>query len=821
MGTKNRALYCIFDAHKARAMTISYNWLSEYLPRTIDPEVLSGILTSIGLEVESLTPYESIKGGLKGVLIGEVLTCEQHPNADKLKVTTVNIGAEAPIQVVCGASNVAAGQKVLVATVGTTIYPTGGEPLTMKVAKIRGTESFGMICAEDELGLGTSHEGIMVLPATAIPGEPAASLFEPYSDWIYEIGLTPNRMDAMSHLGVARDVCAYLSHHEQEAKVVSPLQVSLPASTTPAPVSVQIEAKEACERYAGVCITGVTVQESPAWLKNRLMAIGQRPINNIVDITNYILHETGQPLHAFDLQAVGKQVNVRCLPEGTPFTTLDGVERKLGAEDLMICNATEGMCIAGVFGGAKSGVTTATQGIFLESAWFHPVSIRKTSVKQGLRTEAATRFEKGVDISATVNVLQRAALLIQQVAGGVIEGSVIDVYPAPKPKQTVSVSYAYIRKLGGKDYAPATVKQILTSLGFELLLETADEITLAVPYNKPDISLPADIVEEVIRIDGLDNIAIPSTITITPAVEQLGKKEALKEKIAQYLAGRGFVEILTNSITNSQYFSEEVLSHTVKMMNNLSAELDVLRPSMLETGLETVAYNLNRKNLSLQLFEFGKTYAISSEGKYVEEEQLCLYLTGKVQEDTWLEQARAMDIFYAKGITAHILQSAGITGVHFKQEESGVLQILHGQRLLGSILEVGKQKAAMFDIKQPVFYVNIPFLALQKAALSKSIVYKEVSRFPAVQRDLALVLNKDVQYAAIEAAVATVKLPKLQSIRLFDIFESDKLGEGKKSMAINFTFMDEEKTLTDKETDAMMTKLTQAFEQQLGAEIRK
>jgi len=806
-------------------MTISYNWLSEYLPKSIEPEALSKILTSIGLEVESLEAYESIKGGLKGLVVGEVLTCDQHPNADKLKITSVNTGGESPLQIVCGATNVAAGQKVIVATVGTTIYPITGDPLTMRVAKIRGVESQGMICAEDEIGVGTSHDGIMVLSPDAIPGTPAASLFTPYNDWIYEIGLTPNRMDAMSHLGVAKDVCAYLTHHEQEAKPVSPLGQSFKSDSKELAIKVTVENQEACPRYAGVTITGVTVKESPDWLKNRLLAIGQRPINNIVDITNYILHETGQPLHAFDADAIkGGEVVVKNMTEGSSFITLDDKERKLSAEDLMICNgAGEGMCIAGVFGGSKSGVTTTTTKIFLESAWFHPVSVRKTSLRHGLRTEAATRFEKGVDISGCVQVLQRAASLIKQVAGGIIASDVIDVYPSPKDKTEVAVKYHYIKKLSGKNYHPDKVKKILTALGFEVIKEDIDELKVSVPYNKPDISIPADIVEEIIRIDGLDNIEIPTSITISPAIAASGVKEALKDKIAGYLVGLGFVEILTNSITNSKYFSEEVLAGSVKMLNNLSVELDVLRPTMLETGLETVAYNLNRRNLHLQLFEFGKVYATDGIGQYHEEERLCIYLTGQSHEASWRGKPGIFDIYHGKGIAQAILQLTGLNELQFQPSanDAAVLELYVGKQKLGIVTEVDKKKTAAFDIKQTVVFVEINYLLLTQLVAQQKITYKEVNKFPTMQRDLALVVNRNTTYGMIEAVVKKLNIPRLSGLRLFDVFESDKLGEGKKSMAISFTFTDEEKTLTDKEADSMVAKLIQALEKEVGAEIRR
>lgn len=805
-------------------MTISYNWLCDYLPEAIEPEKLSKILTSIGLEVESLEKYESIRGGLAGLVIGEVLETSQHPNADKLKLTKVTIGAAEPLQIVCGAANVAAGQKVVVATIGTTIYPVTGDPLTMKLARIRSVESQGMICAEDEIGVGTRHDGILVMPADAVVGAPAADYFKPYSDWIYEIGLTPNRMDAMSHYGVARDVCAYLTHHIAEAKVKTPFTNGFSVGNPSLPIKVIIENTQACQRYAGVSISGVTVGDSPKWLKDRLVAIGLRSINNIVDITNFILHETGQPLHAFDADAItGGEVIVKNLPSGTPFMTLDEKERKLDAEDLMICNAKEGMCIAGVFGGLKSGVTAATKHIFLESAWFHPVSIRKTSVRHELRTDAATRFEKGVDISNTVNVLKRAALLIKEIAGGTIASEIVDVYPSPRPRTEVSLKNHYLKKLSGKNYHADAIKRILLSLGFEIVREGLDELRVAVPYSKPDITIPADIVEEILRIDGLDNIEIPATITISPAVEALGQKEALKDKIATYLVGQGFTEILTNSITNSRYFDEEVLAVTVKMINNLSEELNVLRPSMLETGLESIAYNLNRRNQNLRFFEIGKTYLTRAVGDYEETEHLCLYITGNDHEDSWREKSRSNDFYRLKGLATALFQLSGIGNLQFEKADGDglVLNLVCGKKQMGQLMQVSAQKLQAFDIKQPVFVLDIEFGSLLEAVSQNKIRYREVSKFPVMQRDLALVVSRGISFDQIEQTVKKLKLTRLQEMRLFDVFESEKLGADKKSMAISFLFADEEKTLTDKEVDAMITKLVQGFEKDLAAEIRK
>ena len=807
-------------------MTISYNWLSDYLPETIEPERLSKILTSIGLEVESMEQYENIKGGLKGLVIGEVLSCEPHANADKLKVTSVNIGAVEHLQVVCGAANVAAGQKVVVATVGTTIYPIGGEPLTMRVAKIRGVESYGMICAEDEIGIGTNHDGIMVLPTDTKVGSLAAEYFKPYNDVIFEIGLTPNRMDAMSHYGVAKDVCAYLTHHNnKETKVKNIFTNQLKADNNSLPITVTVENTAACPRYAGVSISGVTVKESPDWLKNKLTAIGVRSINNIVDVTNYILHETGQPLHAFDAAEIaGNKVLVKTLPDGTLFTSLDEKERKLTATDLMICDAQSNpMCIGGVFGGLTSGVKNTTSQIFLESACFDAIGIRKTSVHHELRTDAATRFEKGVDISNTVHVLKRAALLIKEVAGGTISSEVVDVYTSPKEKTQVAIKYHYLKKLSGKNYHPDAVKRILTSLGFEVLKEGMDELRIAVPYNKPDISLPADIVEEVLRIDGLDNIEIPTSITISPAIDDIAIKESLREKISTYLVGQGCNEIFTNSITNSKYFGEDILASSVKMMNNLSADLDVLRPSMLETGLESLAYNLNRRNNNLQLFEFGKTYHSKAVGHYKEQEHLCLYITGANHDDVWNEKSKAFNFYTTKGITQGIVALVGFGNIEFKKEEGNglIVQVIANKKQVATIVEVGKTKLQQFDIKQPVYFIDFNFTTLVQLVTNNKISYKEVTKFPTIQRDLAMVVNKNISFDAIEATIQKTKLNKLQQVRLFDVFESEKLGADKKSMAVNFTFLDEEKTLTDKEIDGMMNKLVQQFENELSAEIRK
>lgn len=805
-------------------MTISYKWFSEYLPVTIQPERLSQILTSIGLEVEKMEVFEEVRGGLQGLMIGEVMEATQHPNADKLKLTQVTTGGE-PLQIVCGAPNVAAGQKVVVATVGTTIYPTGGEPLTMKVAKIRGVESHGMICAEDEIGLGTSHAGIMVLPDDAQVGTSAIDYFQPFSDTIYEIGLTPNRMDAMSHWGVARDVCAYLSHHDGTTVKPKLPQTNFNADNNSLQISVRVEDEEACQRYSGVCIASVTVAESPKWLKEKLKAIGLRPINNIVDITNFIQHETGQPLHAFDYDAIGNHtVIVKKLPEGTPFVTLDEKERKLHSEDLMICDDTSPMCIAGVFGGLHSGVTAQTKNIFLESAWFNPVSIRKTSFRHGLRTDAATRFEKGIDISTTVTVLQRAAMLIKELTGAAIASAVIDVYPSPAAKAEVELKYAYLKKLSGKAYSSGTAKSILQNLGFEIAKADDEAISVKVPYHKPDISLPADLVEEILRIDGLDNITIPSSITITPSVEEDYKTEMLIEKISSLLTGAGFTEILTNSITNSAYFTEDELQHSVKLLNNLSSELNMLRPAMLHTALEVIGHNAARKNTALRLFEWGKTYSTRGVGTYEERPHLCLYATGVLTPPSWKGKNREVDFHYLKGVAASLLQALNINGAQWKEEEEATLQsalsLYIGKEKAGVMGIVKKQVSQKFDVKAPVMFADFYWDTLTQKASDKLKV-KELPKYPSVERDLAMVVPKATGYGAIDESIKKLRLSQLQDVRLFDIFESEKLGQDKKSLAVNFTFLDEEKTLTDKEIDGWMNKIMTTLETTLGAEIRK
>jgi len=808
-------------------MTISYNWLQEYLPVTLEPERLSKILTSIGLEVESFEKYESLKGGLKGLIVGEVISKEKHPNADKLSVTKVDTGGAELLQIVCGASNVAVGQKVVVAPIGTTIFPKSGDPLTMKLARIRGIESQGMICAEDEIGLGEDHNGIMVLPPETKTGSEVAALFETYSDFIFEIGLTPNRMDAMSHLGVSRDVCAYLSHHDgMDLKVKQPYPDQFREGVED-PLKVTIENTNACQRYAGISIKNIQVKDSPLWLQQKLRAIGQRPINNIVDITNFILHETGQPLHAFDITAIaGNQIIVTNPAEGTLFRTLDDKERKLSSADLLICDGNrEPMCIAGVFGGLNSGVNPGTTAIFLESAWFNPIDIRKTSFRHGLRTDAATHFEKNIDISNTVNVLKRAALLIQNITGGEIASKVVDVYPNPRKKTEVTLRHQFLKKLSGKSYTPETSKKILLALGFEIIVGNDEALTVQVPFSKPDIALPADLVEEIMRIDGLDNVEIPGSITISPSIEVDGFRQVLTEKTAGYLASVGFNEILTNSITNSAYYDEKELDMSVRLLNNLSADHNMMRPSMLETGLEALAYNINRKNADLRFFEFGKTYLQSGPGSYQETKKLCLYVTGNLGTDSWKGKSDRSDVYYIKGVVARILQLIGVEKADWEagtgtKLESG-LQITLKNETVIEIGIVAEKELKRFDIRQPVYFAEFSWEKLLDHRPKQGVQYRELPRQLPVLRDLAMVVDKAVPYEAIENSIRKLRLQKLEKLQLFDVFESEKLGKDKKSLAVSFTFLDEQKTLTDTEIDDMMQQLIKTLTQDLQVEIRK
>ncbi len=797
-------------------MTISYKWLSEYLPETLSPEKLSEILTSVGLEVESMDKVEKIKGGLQGLKIGKVLSCEKHPDADKLKLTTVDVGGDTPLQIVCGAPNVAVNQTVVVAPIGTTIYPIEGEPITMKKAKIRGVESQGMICAEDEIGLGHSHDGIIVINEELQPGANVADYYKiDKPDYVYEIGLTPNRMDSMSHIGVAKDVCAYLSNIQN--KIISCKLPETKALQNQANEHFKIEISDTklCARYIGVCIDNIKVEESPEWLKTKLQSIGLRPINNIVDITNFVLHEWGQPLHAFDRNKInGNKIIIKTANAGDKFLCLDDKERILSNEDLMICDDKNYLCIAGVFGGKNSGVTETTTSVFIESAWFKPTSIRRTSMRHQLRTDAAIRFEKSVDIDNTLPALQRAISLIVEIAGGVISSEIIDVYPQPFQKHIIDLDYRKINKIAGKEFSKEQIKNILKALTFEILSESIDDLKVAVPYAKNDVKLQVDVVEEIMRIDGLDNVPFTGKIAYSLPTNNEPYQESIKNRIAQQLVGKGFYEIFTNSITNSAYYENQ--EQLVKMINSLSANLDTMRASMLETGLESIAYNFNRKNTEIKFFEFGKVYKIQ-EKQYIETDMLALYASGHQQTKFWKGNQVPIDLFYLKGVVESLFSSMKF---QFSQEQNQ-LNILFQKRIIGKIQNVTTEKLKQFDLKQDVFYAEIIWDEVNQFYKNYKTKYTEIPKFPVVQRDLAFIIDKTVQYSDIQKAIKQVQSQLLQNIQIFDVFESDKIGVDKKSYAINLSFYNAEKTLTDYDVEQEMQKIILTLETKLKAIVRK
>jgi phenylalanyl-tRNA synthetase beta chain len=813
-------------------MIISYQWLLEYLPGAPEPlpvNELSKILTSIGLEVEAVEPVESVRGGLEGLVIGEVLTCEKHPNADKLSVTTVNIGGPEALHIVCGAPNVAAGQKVVVAPVGATVHPTDGEPFLIKKAKIRGEESAGMICAEDEIGLGKSHAGIMILPQDAVVGTLAKNYFNiPETDFEIHIGLTPNRSDANSHIGVARDVCAYLTHHKgARFTVKTPDTIAgienFQSANAKSLVKIQISAPDACPRYTGISLRNVKVGPSPEWLKQRLQTVGVRSINNIVDISNYVLHEYGQPLHAFDADKINdSEINVGFMPEGTVFIALDGKERILQANDLMICDAKGALAIGGVFGGAESGITEATANVFIESAYFDPKHIRRTSLHHGLRTDAATHFEKGVDINNVLPALIRAAGLMVEIAGAEVASGITDEYPQPLQPVTVAVAYSYIKLLSGKDYPHNAIKEILLASGFDIEQETSDGLTLKVPSNKTDVSQPADIVEEILRIDGLDNIQIPGRLNIA-LTKGLPNDRAERERISELLCGMGLQEIVTNSIVNGKYYPGR--TDLVRMINSLSSELDVMRPSMLEGGLEVIQYNCNRKSSDLQLFEFGNVYTHPAVGNnYIQNPCLALWVTGNTTTAQWDQKAKGADIFYVKGMIGNLVRYSGIGGVSESYADNNGEQEITWRwknQPVCIATQVSPKRCAEFDIKQPVYYAEIHWDKWLKAMAASKVSYKEVPKFPAVQRDLAIILENTVTYKQVQDVTEQLRLDALQSFGLFDVFESEKLGKGKKSYALSYIFQLQDRTLTDTETEQLMKRLMDVYKNKLSAQIRE
>ena len=800
-------------------MKILYSWLKDFIPFSEDPETIAELLTKSGLEVEGVEVFEKIKGGLKGLVIGEVRSCDLHPDADKLKKTTVDIGTGVAIPIVCGAPNVAVGQKVVVATVGASLYPMSGESFTIKKAKIRGEVSEGMLCAEDEIGLGESHSGIMVLDTALPAGTPASEYFQLGNDYVLEIGLTPNRGDAASHLGVSRDLKALLK------KPLSIKTFDIKEGNS-LPVKVEVQNPEKCIRYCGLTINGLTVKESPDWLKERLSAIGLSPINNIVDTTNYILHDLGQPLHAFDLASVkGNRIIVKTAQAGAPFTTLDGVKRSLNSYDLMIANEEEDMCIAGVFGGLDSGVKDTTTAIFLESACFSPDSVRKTSLAHGLKTDASFRFERGTDPNMPLYALKKAAALLLELAGGEITSEIIDIYPTSVPECLVQTSYSRINELIGKEIPGEAIKSILNDLDISVTKEKEGEITLKVPPYRVDVQREADVVEEVIRIYGYDNIEIPETISTSFLADFPSKDfEKLQKEIALALTGNGFYEIITNSLTSPAYtdYAEDE-GQTIEILNKLSEDLGVLRRSLLFSGLEVVLYNLNRKQKDLKLFEFGKTYKLK-EGKYIEENKLGVFLTGGKTTESWSEKYDPVDFYDLKQVVAKILEKSTQGEVATEIIENKVYQYglsyLLNRKQVVSLGLLNDKILKAIDIKQKVWFAEFDLTTLHQNHKT-NVVFQEISKFPEVRRDLSLILDKNIPFEAVRKLAFEKERKLLRGLNVFDVYEGKNIGDDKKSYAVSFNLYDQEKTLTDETIEKSMGKLMVAFEKELGAIIRK
>ncbi|MPR32788.1 phenylalanine--tRNA ligase subunit beta [Salmonirosea aquatica] len=804
-------------------MKISYKWLKGLLDIKESPEDIGNLLTDTGLEVEGIEEVETVKGGLRGVVIGQVLTCEKHPDADKLSLTTVDVGGEVPLSIVCGAPNVAAGQKVVVATVGTTLHPAGSDqPLVMKKAKIRGAVSEGMICAEDELGLGTSHAGILVLDTDVPNGTPAADYFGIESDYVFEIGLTPNRADAASHYGVARDLKAVLGR-----EIHLPSVESFSVESHDLPIEVRVENSEAAPRYCGITVSGLIVAESPEWLRQRLEAIGIRPINNVVDVTNYVCHELGQPLHAFDAAAIkGSQVVVKTLPTGTPFVTLDDQVRTLSNEDLMICNAEDPMCIAGVFGGKKSGVTVETKAIFLESAYFSPTWIRRTAQRFGLKTDASFRFERGTDPNMPLYALKRAALLLREIAGGRVSSEVIDLYPQPVEDFRVPVKYRNIDRLIGKVLDRSLIQSILESL--DIRLETQDEVGFlaVVPPYRVDVQREADVIEEILRIYGFGNVELSPALGADFLSDfPLNDPERLRLRCTEILAANGFYEIINNSLTKpggQALLAEELSGDPVPVLNYLSEDLSVMRQTMLFTGLETLAYNVNRRQSNLKLFEFGKTYH-KINGKYVEKEHLSVFMTGDVQAESWLEKSRPVQFHDLAGQVSRILAvmrvSVGETlTLSTKVFQSGVALSLNKKNLVNMGL-VQPTLTRSVGLKAPVWWADFDWDYILRQ-YGQGVQFQEVSKFPEVRRDLSLVLDKAISFDSLRQVAYRTERQLLQEVNVFDVYEGESLA-GKKAYALSFILQDPRQTLTDKVIDKTMQRLMASFEKELGAIIRK
>jgi phenylalanyl-tRNA synthetase beta chain len=818
-------------------MKISYNWIKDYLKTDLKPSKVAEILTCIGLEIEGLDEWVSVKGGLEGVVIGEVLTCKKHPDADKLSVTTVDIGNQQPLQIVCGAPNVEASQKVPVATIGTVLYK-GDERLEIKKSKIRGELSEGMICAEDELGLGTSHEGIMVLDSNAKPGTPAKNYFNITGDFVFEIGLTPNRIDSGSHYGIARDLAAYLSLNENFAgNAVLPSLSGFKPDNNDNTYEVIIENIKDCPRYTGITISGVTVGESPGWLRNRLRAVGLNPINNVVDITNFVQYEIGQPLHAFDADKIaGKQVIIRNLPDKSKFITLDNNERSLSSKDLMICNSEGGMCIAGVFGGIESGVTASTKNIFLESAYFNPVAIRKTSKRHGLKTDASFRFERGADPNMTTWALKRAIMLIKEVAGGKISSEIIDVYPNPVKNTIVEVTYTNINRLIGKKIEPHTVQRILKLLEIGIIAANGDQLTLDIPSYRIDVKKEADVIEEILRIYGYNNVEVTNHVNSTLSYPVKPNREKVVNIIADLLSANGFSEIMCNSLNPSAWYEQNNDFDTERLVllaNPLSSDLNSMRQSLLYGGLSSVIWNINRQHLDLRFYEFGHCYFYNKTehthpvpDDYTEKESLDLFITGNTNRQSWNSKTNPTDFFNIKSAIEMVLSRLGIEPESLASRESDKkyfaesIRYLFKNDIIAEAGRVSKKYLTQFDINQDVYYGHIEWDMVFKMIKNHAISFRELPKYPSVRRDLALLLDRGIKFSQIRDVALQTEKNILHDINLFDVYESNSLGNNKKSYAVSFILRDEIKTLTDKNIDKVMNNLIRAFEKELNAHIR-
>ncbi|MEM9076621.1 MAG: phenylalanine--tRNA ligase subunit beta [Bacteroidota bacterium] len=807
-------------------MKISYNWLKQFLSIDWSAEETGELLTDLGLEVEGISDFESVKGGLEGVVVGEVLTCSQHPNADRLKITSVDIGLDESVQIVCGAPNVAAGQKVPVATIGTTLYTAEGEPWQIKKGKIRGEESHGMICAEDELGLGSSHEGIMILSESLEPGCPCSEVFEVEHDKVFEIGLTPNRADAMSHFGVARDLKAGLEQKEIQKGLLTPSTSNFSIDNRSLKIDVEVEDNDLAPRYCGVTINNLIVQESPDWLKNRLNAIGLSPINNVVDATNYVLHELGQPLHAFDaIKIKGGKIEVKRLAMGTKFVTLDGVERELHEEDLMICDSEKPMCIAGVFGGIHSGVTEDTTAIFLESAYFDPVSIRKTAKRHGLNTDASFRFERGIDIESTEYALKRAAVLIREIAGGEISSEVVDLYPKKPKERQVFLTFEKINSLIGQEIPRDTIKSILSSLEIKVNNVTESGLGLTIPFYRVDVEREVDVIEEILRVYGYNNIDFKQKLNASIAVTSRLENHTIQDTIGNMLASRGFYEIMTNSLVSKENLGVSTSSNDyVDMINPLSMDLSVMRTSMLPSGLEAIAYNLNRQQNRLKFYEFGTTYHKVNDS-YVEKPHLSLYLTGNRLPENWSVTSAPTSFFFLKGTVEALLKRLGLHDLKTQPISdnpifSEGLTTKKNGKVLCSYGIINKAIAKKMDVKVDVMYADFDWKAIMNTLQGNEIAYQEIPKFPEVSRDFALLLDDNVSFQNVYDIAWQTEKKLLKNINLFDVYVGEKLPKGKKSYAVSFTLQDTNKTLTDKQINKIMKKLQANYESKLGASLR-